>query len=95
MLTRCGGLQGARYYAAQLPYLSSNAAVSYVFNYDNVLPGAAYLLAEATSFNNASYVVQARSRLAGPASAPWQLLGGHSLLPGQKGLLLCCPCTLS
>ena len=51
-------LQAVRYYNAQLPYLSSNPAVSYVFGYDNVLPGAAYLLAEATNFKNASFVHQ-------------------------------------
>ena len=53
-------LQAVRYYNAQLPYLSSNPAVSYVFGYDNVLPGAAYLLAEATNFKNASFVHQVR-----------------------------------
>ena len=51
-----GHLQGAQYFQAQLPLLSSNAAITYVFNYDNVLPGAAYLLAEATGFKNPSYV---------------------------------------
>ena len=53
--------QAVRYYNAQLPYMSTNPALSYTFSYDNVLPGAAYLLAEATQFKNASFVHQVRS----------------------------------
>ena len=53
--------QAVRYYNAELPYLSVNPAVSYVFSWDNVMPGAAYMLAQAQGFagGRASYSTQA------------------------------------
>ena len=47
-------LQAVTYYTAQLPYLSVNPAISYTFNWNNVMPGCAYLLAQASGFNRSS-----------------------------------------
>ena len=51
-------MQGLRYYSAELPYLSVNPSISYVFDWNNVMPGAAYLLAQAQGFKNSPYNYQ-------------------------------------
>lgn len=45
-----------QYHVAQLPYVPTNdPGRGLVFDWDNVMPGVSYLLAEAAGFRNSSY----------------------------------------